>query len=136
MFLQGRETFPWRKEHFADLVCLSENGCETALFDRMWRDGILPLYHHCIGRHMKDTVDESDWSGIHMYSDTKIAIVPKIIGTVLAALLPTASIFALYFVKPDLIRLGMIMAFTTTFAVTLSVFTKGSMFEVFAASTA
>ena len=97
---------------------------------------MLPLYHRYVGRHIKDPVDGADWSGIYRYSDRKIAFFSRVIGTMLASLLPTGTIFALYFVKSALIRLGMIMAFTTAFAATLAVFTKGSMFELFAASTA
>lgn len=136
MFLEGRETYPWRKENFGDLVCLSENSCEAALFTQMWRNGTIPLYHRYIGRHFKDPVGGGDWNGIYRYSDAKISVFSKVTGTALAALLPTTSIFALYFVETPLIRLGMIMAFTTTFAITLAVFTKGNMFEIFAASTA
>ena len=136
MFLKARESFPWRKEHFADLVCLSENSSEVALFTRVCRNGILPLYHRYIGRHIKDPVGGADWSGIYRYSDTRITFFSKVIGTMLASLLPTTSILALYFVKSSLIRLGMIMTFTTTFATTLAVITKGSMLEIFAASTA
>ncbi len=136
MFLKGRETYPWREDHRADLVCLSENSNEVALFTRTWRNYIIPLYHRFIGHHIKKPVGGADWTGIYRYSDMKIAFFSKVVGTVLASLLPTASIFALYFVKSPLIRLALIMAFTTIFATTLAVFTKGRMFEIFAASTA
>lgn len=136
MFLRGREVGPWRLESFADLVCLSENTHDSDLFTRMWRNGLIPLYHRYIGRHIRDPVGGADWNGIHRYSDASIATFCKVFGTVLAALLPTMSIFALYFVKAPLIRLGMIMAFTATFTTTLAIFTEGSMFEIFAASTA
>ena len=136
MFLPGREFNAWRDEHFADLVCLSENTHDSDLFNRMWRNGLIPLYHRYVGRHIMDPVGGADWNGIHRYSDANIATFCKVLGTVLAALLPTMSIFALYFVKAPLIRLGMIMGFTATFTTALAIFTKGSMFEIFAASTA
>ena len=135
MFLRGRETYPWRKEHFADLIRLSENSCEADLFTRMWRNGIIPLYHRYIRRHIKDLVGGADVSGIYRYSDTKIAIFSRSSGPCWQHFYQPL-LFALYFVKGPLIRLGMIMAFTTTFTTTLAVFTKGGMFEIFAASTA
>ena len=133
MFLRGREFYPWKGEHFADLVCLSENTHDSDLFTGMWGNG---LCHRYIGQHIRDPVGGGDWSGIYRYSDTSIATFCKVFGTVWAALLPTMSIFALYFVKTPLIHLGMIMVFTATFTTTLAIFTKGSMFEIFAASTA
>ena len=136
MFLRGREAYPWREEHFADLVCLSENTHDSDLFTRMCRNGLIPQYHRYIGRHTRDPVGGADWDGIYRYSDASIATFCKVFGTVLAALLPTMSIFALYFIKAPLFRLGMIMVFTATFATTLAIFTKGTMFEIFAASTA
>lgn len=133
MFLPAREVNPWGEEHFADLVCLTENTHDSDLFTRMWRNGLIPLYHRYVGRHIRDPVGGN---GIHRYSDASIATFCKVCGTVLAALLPTMSIFALYFVKAPLMRLGMIMAFTATFTTTLAIFTRANMFEIFAASTA
>lgn len=60
----------------------------------------------------------------------------RIIGTLLAGLFPTASIFVLYFVSDALVRLGMITIFTLSFAMTLAIMTKATLFEIFAASTA
>ena len=63
-------------------------------------------------------------------------MVCKAVGTVLAGLFPTASIFVLYFVNNALVRLTMIMLFTLGFAVTLAIMTKATLFEIFAASAA
>lgn len=60
MFLKARESYPWRKEHFVDLVCLFENSSEVALFTRVCRNDILPLYHRYIRRHVKDPVGGAD----------------------------------------------------------------------------
>ena len=124
MLLQGRKVNPWQKHNFPDLVCLSENTHDSDVFTRMWRNGLVPFYHRHVGRHIRDPVGGADWNGIHSYSDASIATFCKVLGTVLAALLPTMSIFALYFVKTPLIRLVMIMAFTATFTTTLAIFTK------------
>ena len=65
IFLKGRECYPWKEEHFADLVCLSENTHDSDLFTRMWRNGLIPLYHRYIGQHIRDPVGGADWNGIY-----------------------------------------------------------------------
>lgn len=58
------------------------------------------------------------------------------ISTLLSALLPSTSIFLLYFLSSPVARLAAIMLFTTVFSSVLSTVTKARRADVFAATTA
>jgi hypothetical protein len=53
-----------------------------------------------------------------------------------SAVLPTASIFALYYAHNTPTRLGIIMAFSVSFSVVLALCTTAKRVEIFAASAA
>jgi len=59
-----------------------------------------------------------------------------ILVTVLASLIPIASILILYFVANTLDRLAIAVAFTGMFAFCLAVMTRARRVEVFAATSA
>lgn len=59
-----------------------------------------------------------------------------ILVTVLASLIPIASILILYFVANVLDRLAIVVAFTGLFAFSLAVTTRARRLEVFAATSA
>ena len=51
----------------------------------------------------------------------------------MSSLIPTLSILVLYFVKRQLVRLGLLIVFTTTFSLTLAWFTEARKVEIFSA---
>jgi hypothetical protein len=57
-------------------------------------------------------------------------------GTVLASLMPTIAILALYCVNNTLARLGLILAFSSLFSLALRVLARARKIETFAATTA
>jgi Family of unknown function (DUF6594) len=75
-------------------------------------------------------------SGICRYEERKIERVMDILVTVLASLIPIASIIVLYFVGSTLDRLAITVAFTGLFAFCLAVTTRARRVEVFAATSA
>ena len=56
------------------------------------------------------------------------------LGTLIASLLPILAILALYFEQNTLKRIGITVAFTSTFGICLILFTSASIREVFTAS--
>lgn len=83
---------------------------------------------------------KSAWSrdpnGVWFYQyDSMVAII-NAISTLLSSLLPSTSIFILYFVQSPIARLAVIMVFTTVFSSTLVLVTKARRIDVFAATTA
>jgi hypothetical protein len=55
---------------------------------------------------------------------------------VVSSLLPTLAILVLYFVKPFLIKIVLVVVFTGLFSCLLSIFTKARRIEVFSATAA
>lgn len=78
----------------------------------------------------------ADGSGVWHYQYQSMVAVLNGITTLLASLLPSTSIFILYFLKDPVARLIAIMVFTTAFSSTLVLFTKARRVDVFAATTA
>ena len=62
--------------------------------------------------------------------------VTHFIGITLGTLIPTASIFVLYYVNDMVARLLAILAFSALFSIALAVFTKAKKVEIFAATAA
>jgi hypothetical protein len=73
---------------------------------------------------------------IRKYSGRKIAKTGKIAVAVLSSILPTLAILVLYFVKRMIVRIGLVILFTTLFSVTLAVFTAARKVEIFSATAA
>ncbi|KAF1348614.1 hypothetical protein BDV97DRAFT_390412 [Delphinella strobiligena] len=70
------------------------------------------------------------------YDEKPIAFLSEVVSVAISSLLPTLVILVLYFVKRTLLRLGLIIIFTATFSVLLSIFTTGKRVEIFSATAA
>ena len=79
---------------------------------------------------------QTDKPDLIFFSNARLEYAINISSSVLSSVLPTASIFVLYYIRSLSLRLGMIMLFTTVFAVALAVMVKARRVEVFAATTA
>ena len=105
-----------------------------------WIDShLLRLYHNKIGRHVHDPISLAEASvqiPVTNYSDGKLAATVNAISTILSSLLPTMSIFALYFIQSQLARMAAIVAFSLLFSVILSVIATARRIDCFAATTA
>lgn len=81
-------------------------------------------------------MQNEDSNGVwHYRHDTMMAVL-NFFSTVLSSLLPSTSIFALYFLRSPIARLAAIMTFTTIFSLTLLLITKARRIDIFAATTA
>jgi len=105
-----------------------------------WIDShLLRLYHNKIGHRLHDPISLAEASvqlPIIHYSDSKLAAAVNAISTILSSLLPTMSIFALYFIQSQLARMAAIVAFSLLFSIVLSIIAKAKRIDCFAATTA
>ena len=109
-----------------DVDCLTGWICNVAL----------PKFHATLGRHFKKPLDWDPESGISEYSNTRIKVVVDILGTLLSSLFSLLSIVTLYCISSMPVRLGVVAAFTTVFAMALALLTTARRVEIFAATSA
>jgi hypothetical protein len=81
-------------------------------------------------------VSDGEWNTIWEYDDRLFAAIGSGICTVLSSLLPTASIFVLYFIKSSIAKLTAIMGFTALFSLTLALLVGAKRADNFAATAA
>ncbi|KAL8936837.1 MAG: hypothetical protein Q9216_004722 [Gyalolechia sp. 2 TL-2023] len=123
-FLQGREADTWNYQD--DVLTMSR--CHTERDALTGSDDLSVLKGK--RRHTEDS------NGVWHYRYDRMTTILNGISTVLSSLLPSASIFVLYFLQNPVARLAAIMVFTTVFSSTLLLVTKARRFDIFAATTA
>ncbi|TVY69010.1 hypothetical protein LSUE1_G008007 [Lachnellula suecica] len=132
--LRGIDRHAWNDIYESDLIALHPRETPDH-FSRWFINTIVPYFHQVVGWRIKRPLvpnHEKMWS----YSDDIILLILDIIGTILASLLPIASIVALYFVASMQARLGILTGFTALFAVCLKLVTGSRKIEIFAATSA
>lgn len=103
---------------------------------RLRQNGYI-LHHLNIAANCLQRRDASDTSSdVRAYSGDQIGRISKIIGAVASSFLSTLAILVLYFVERIIIRIGLVIIFTTLFSTALAVFTDGRKVEVFSATAA
>jgi hypothetical protein len=110
-----------------DLVRLSGHDRYTDGFTRFLWGPCLNLLAS-LGRRVFGEGSVLNLNGLRM------TLVGKAISMVLASMLPTCSILALYFITNNIWRLVFIIAFSVVFTVALAVFTSSTRGEIFIAS--
>jgi hypothetical protein len=138
-FPRELENTIWSEENEADLTSLTGRYQNLDLFSRWIDSQLLRWYHNKIGHRLRDPISLAEASvqiPITHYSDGKLAATVNAISTILSSLLPTMSIFALYFIPHPLGRMGAILAFSLLFSVVLTVIAKARRVDCFAATTA
>lgn len=133
MFMPLPETNAWHEDVTEDLVALSARKTDGDVFTGWITDTVMPRFHKIIGHRFKDR-DENTL--LYNYRDSKFNSAANTISIILSSLFPPASIFALYYVKGQAIRLGLIMIFSAVFTGCLAVFTSAKRVEIFAATVA
>ncbi|KAN0119645.1 hypothetical protein V8E51_001853 [Hyaloscypha variabilis] len=124
----------WSKDS-TDLITIHRRAPYSP-FSRHLAKTIIPYLHSRIFWRWKKHADPESGTGLCHYEDRKVERVVDILVTVLASLIPIASILILYFVANTLDRLAITVAFTGIFAFSLTVTTRARRVEVFAATSA
>jgi hypothetical protein len=82
------------------------------------------------------TTNDKGWCGFWEYSNESFVTIGNAICMILSSVIPTVSIFALYFVQSMIARLLVITAMSCLFSLIMTVIVQGKPVEVFAATTA
>jgi hypothetical protein len=142
---QGEEEIEWldplelsvwgqdgKKPIEADLVNLSGSEEVPGKFTTLLRNNIIVHFHRIFGK--KHAVD-LEFGGYTYSGETLDDIALKVV-VVLSSVIPTASIFALYFIHPPIWRLAFISLWAVLFSACLAFFTEAGRTEIFSASLA
>lgn len=116
-----------------DLVALSSRIQEGDRFSRWLSDIVVPFFHRRI-IHRPRARHEVEVDSTYEYSDKRLNRVAEIFSIILSTMLPTVSIFALYYITEPVSRLGFVLAFSAVFTACLAIFTTARRIEIFAAA--
>ncbi|KAF5640452.1 hypothetical protein F52700_3602 [Fusarium sp. NRRL 52700] len=138
-FPLGTESTTWNFEDINEYFKLDKTSSDR--ISSLVRGALLDAYHTCAEqiRKLKKRPRENDVSAqgseprIQKYDDEKLRAVSDGITAALASLLPTVMILILYFVKRMLVRIGLVIVFTTLFSIIMSFYPGAKKGEVFAA---
>ncbi|KAH8885606.1 hypothetical protein GQ53DRAFT_828647 [Thozetella sp. PMI_491] len=97
---------------------------------------VFPMYHRLVGEKLKDPESPELGDGIFTYEESRLAAVVHVFITVVASLLPLASMVVLFVVESYTQRLGIMVGFSACFAVALALMTNARRVEIFAATAA
>ena len=97
---------------------------------------IVPVYHRRLGHRIHERLDDAVLGPRYWYDDQRLAVVGNVICTVLSSAIPSSSIVVLYYIQNMPIRLVLIIALSTLFALVMSFVAHDRRYEVFAATTA
>jgi hypothetical protein len=129
----GIEASVWDEEHKDDLVALCKR---HDAFANWLGDAIRPSYHRHFGQRSKKPVPKQQLGPIWHYKDDTFIFVGNVICMLLSSLLPTSSIFVLYYIDSMLTRLLIITVFSFLFSLLMTFVVGGRRYDVFAATTA
>ena len=154
VYLTGRDRNIWAEG--TDLMLLAKQA-PSNYFTRWISDSLAPMYHHTAMSIQTQLVrikynaspkgvfvtnveqrksSVQDDSGIAQYSEAGIATAARMVGAVLASLLPILAIVVLYLVDNTGARLGLVAVFSAIFSTTLWFLNDGKLIEVFSATSA
>lgn len=124
--LLGRDRDTWDK-CVDDLIAVRQEN-EQGRIPYALKYKIIPFIYSHFG---------SDQSGEREISDTKLAVIIEVVGSLVASLMPITAILALYFIKSELTRLFTIIGFTALFYLAILLLTDGTrQVEIFMATSA
>lgn len=139
-FLNGREYYTWGKKKEYDLISLSDRYKNSDTLSSWLEWWVTDIWHKYCGhkRPARIAVD-TDWapavpSRLVHYSDSSIASSVTGIITILAALLPTASASALFFIRDQPTRLGLTVLLSFTFSSLLALVGSPRRIDAFVAT--
>jgi hypothetical protein len=138
-FPRDQEHTIWCEENEVDLTSLTGRYEKMDVFSRWVDSELLGWYHNKLGHRLHDPISLAE-SGVRIpvthYSDGKLAIAINALSTILSSLLPTMSIFALFYIPHPVARMAAIVVFSLLFSVVLTLIAKARRIDCFAATTA
>ena len=136
-FLQGVEARAWDGEAGPHNFVLVGDKQEEDAITRWLCKFISGTYHNVLGHRFKrPATKHRSGSSVYNYSEATLIKSIHSLSVVLSSLVPTISIFALFYTRSTTLRLFMVLIFTSLFTLILSVFTKARRVEIFMAAAA
>ncbi|EXJ84310.1 hypothetical protein A1O3_04977 [Capronia epimyces CBS 606.96] len=141
-FFEGGEYFTWHKGKAYDLTSLSGRTRNRDMLSRLLDKFITTVYHWAVGHRIHEQISvDASWKledpvDMTHYPDHYSPAVVDGLTMILAPILPATSIFALYFIKDPLVRMGMIVLLSFLFSATLALVGVPRRLDAFAATAA
>ncbi|KAK5659862.1 hypothetical protein OQA88_13325 [Cercophora sp. LCS_1] len=133
-FLRSAEVDTWNDPDTKDYMALNPELSDSDLFTRSIEDFITGPYHRHIGHRLQTGKLLDEETGTRSYDPKRIGKASAVVATVLSAVLPVLTIFALNSLPTTDQRLGLTVLFTAVFAAMLLTFTSARKVEIFAAT--
>ena len=153
VYLHGKDNTTWSKEEWQyDLVSLKTRPADDIFY--LWvYDTVARWYHKIMGRHTRvsdqcnnnrekslkanqKSCSQEHLAGTVVYGEAIVLGSTRAIATLLACVLPVASIALLYIIQNMAKRLGIIAALTFLFSLSLVMMTNTGVADIFAATAA
>lgn len=128
----------WSGENTSDLVTFSSDA-EESVFTQFLYDRVLTYFHYLVGDKMFKPVDTRPSSGLSRlteYKDSRLAQFVRIFSGTAASLICLLPVVFLHLATAMRVRLGLLAAFSAIFSLALTLMTKASQAEIFAATAA
>jgi hypothetical protein len=156
VYLVSPDSDIWKESGLDELLCIRPRP-NAGWLTRFLTVDAVNWYHQAIGRFFvvlqdfqhdlpvaNDVIQKPDTAPFHgetvYYSPEKLTRrlgrITAVLSTVLASLLPIASIVVLYLISDMTTRLMVIGGFTAAFSLGLGLLTRGQMAEIFSATAA
>lgn len=133
-FLRGREGATWSAH---DLVAIYNPDENSDWFSRWTCRTFLPFWHKILGYRLHEPIALAEGGAVlHYYSPKSVAAVTHCICTIVIPVLPNIPIFTLDYINDRVARQGTILALTFLFTLVISIFTKPTSVDIYAAALA
>ncbi len=127
------EATAWDRDCSDDLMALNKRPDRFAA----WVSNVLlPIYHARLGNRWHKSTAHINLGSIYRYDDNKFAVLGDIICTILSVVIPSLSMFVLYYVRSMLVRLLLILGFSSLLSLVMGLISQGKRYEIFTATTA
>lgn len=129
----GIEANVWDKDNKDDLVAVCRR---RDAFATWLGNSLRPSYHRRFGQRFRKPVNKERLGSIWHYKDDTFVFVGNVICMLLSSLIPTSSIFVLYYIDSTSTRLLAITLFSFLFSILMTFVVRGRRYDVFAATMA
>ncbi|KAI0380112.1 hypothetical protein F5Y04DRAFT_282241 [Hypomontagnella monticulosa] len=133
--IRGLDFKAWEQRPEDDLIAVKPRIPPDPL-SKWITNYVFPLYHRLFGVRFKVADSNEVGDGLYTYEESLLSSVISIITIVAASVLPLLSIVVLYVVETEPIRLGILIIFSSCFALALALMTSARKVEIFAATAA
>ncbi|CAH0014474.1 unnamed protein product [Clonostachys rhizophaga] len=133
VFLKGSDSELWKDSKLNELTTMEQTTSDDTASSTL---RVVKLYHVIIGRFIQDETDKQHRRDDYRQHVNWAIKIERGAKTLVACMIPILGVLVLYFVQDKGARLGVIVAFTAVFSVTLSVLATAAIKDIFSATAA